>query len=188
MIDPRININYHSKFNDKQSLLCEAFRRKNKKAAELLLNNPKIDIINPCCESFSPFHFACGSYSDLSIFSLFFKNPNFDINWRDSLYDLTALDYCILCGNFMAIEVILTNFPDYNEDIRSDLLYHCFNHNYLMTLKLSLKHFEKSNVNTILESSKNNKKYSIVLRQIVQEINDDTSKYIEDDTLILFNN
>ena len=74
----------------------------------------------------------------------------------------------------MAIEVILTNFPDYNENIRSDLLYHCFNHNFLMTLKLILKHLEKSNVNKILESTRNNKKYSIVLHQIVQEINDDT--------------
>lgn len=142
---PGIDVNYHSKNENDKSILVKAIHMKNYNAVKILLKQPDIDISKPGCDYFLPFHFACGCNSYLDIIKLFCDNEQLDIKWRDPRRNLTAFDFCIVKGNFYALEYIIKRFPEIDEEIPLSFIYHCISKKYLICCKHLLKIYVSQN-------------------------------------------
>lgn len=156
---PKININYYSEKNDDDSFLVNAIEKRNVRAAEILLNDPNIEIGNKKYDNFSPFHDAIAYYSDLKFLELFVENPKFDVIKIDEDSKLTAFNVAIIRNNFYAIDFILNKLPNCNGQYIPHLLYISFQNKYGMAfkslLKFTLKQFKELNDEEIIDKLKN---------------------------------
>ena len=142
---PDININYHSVCEKDKSILVKAINLNNLTAIKILLKNPKIDLKSPGFDYFLPFHFACGCNTFLEIIREFVDCNKLDINWTDPRRHFTAFDFCVVKGNFYALEYIMKKYPDFDEYISFSFISHCILKNYLLCAKLLLRRYKNQN-------------------------------------------
>ena len=173
-----IKINYHN--DEGCTFLYKSIKEDNTKAVEILLNYPDIDI-NSTIKNFSPFIFACSSFANMKIIKLLSEHDNFD-DIKNETVDLKAI---VSDGNFYAIRYIINNYPNLKCSSIYPLLLQCLHKNHLFSFKILLKYLihkeEKLTGVDIIENIKNSisseykyiKKFSYLISQALEEINDE---------------
>ena len=135
-------INYENV--DGRSFLVIAIHERNSNSVEALLKNPNVDITSLLHGSFTAFQVACGIQSDLKIIKLFLKHPKFDMKYEMSL-SIPLIDILTSKNNFLALEYLSENCPDFKPKINLDSFYVFYSEQNIYTLKVLLKLYLKLN-------------------------------------------
>lgn len=139
-----IDLNHHVEENN-YSALSKALEYENSNAIQMILSNKNIHINEAAFSHYPAFFIMCKRAIDLKTVDLICNYPNFNINKKDDVNNITAFDLAMSSGNFLVTEYILKKFP--NVDINSlfSLIYYTLFNNHLYTLKIALKYYMKRN-------------------------------------------
>lgn len=169
-----VDVNYHN--SNLKSILVRSIEEHNTNAVEALFQKDELDIVSPGSKYFSAFQIAVSLRVDLKIIELFCNHPDFDINWTDERYHVSAYQLCITKGNSYGTEYLFNNIQNINDWDSSVLISYCIENDILMTLKILLKHYFKLDKSVkdddIIDkyAYKSNSKHISVLKQILKEI------------------
>lgn len=179
--DPKIDINYKSKYYNNMTFLGNSIIESNVKAIETLFQFPNLDINSVAVGSFSGFQCACKYFSEMKVVDLFLKNPSLNIKYIDERFHLNAFGISVAFGNFYFLQKIL-DIKFFSNICSSTLQSFCvWNHHFylfkILTKKLfEIKHVENPDIykqRIIIELQRTGKykqEYEEIIMQICNEI------------------